>query len=134
MGTDIWINIEYRSRKTKNYKYAREFYGKRLYSVFGILAGARTDIEPIYPPRGLPNDVTRLTYRKYLNGEEDFHTASWLTSFEFRECLDSVDEVIKNEEPDTKKDWLRGYEKIYRYMKCYDDVGEPSRIVFWFDN
>ncbi len=135
MGTDIWIHIEYRSRKTKNYKYAREFYGDRLYGVFGILAGERSEIEPIYPPRGLPNDITRLTYKKYKDDEPDFHTASWLTSSELRECLDAVDEIIKNEKRDNyNKDWLKCYEKIYRYMKYYDDVGEPSRMVFWFDN
>ena len=135
MGTDIWIHIEYKCRKTKNYKHAREFDGDRLYGLFGILAGARSEIEPIYPPRGLPDDVTRLTYKKYQDGEGDFHTASWLTASELRECLDSVDEIIKQEKKDAyNKDWLKGYEKIYRYLKYYDDIGEPSRMVFWFDN
>ena len=135
MATDIWIHIEYKNRKTKHYNYAREFYGDRLYGVFGILAGARTDIEPIYPPRGLPDDLTRRTYEKYLDGEGDFHTASWLFASELRECLDAVDEIVRDKEPVTyKNDWLKRYEKIYRYMKYCDDIGESSRMVFWFDN
>jgi hypothetical protein len=60
MATYIWIHLEYKNRKTQEYKYVGDFCGDKIYSVFGILAGARSAIEPIFPPRGLPNDVCKF--------------------------------------------------------------------------
>ena len=137
MATDIWIHMEYRNRKTKKYKYGGKFDGDRLYGVFDIIAGVRGNIKPIYPPRGLPGDVNNCIYKQYKEGKPDFHTASWLSTSEFRECLDAVNEIIREE--DKKEgiiydpDWAKSYELIYDYMKSYDADGEPARIVFWFD-
>lgn len=138
MATDIWIHIEYKSRKNKKYKYAGEFDGDRLYGVFGILAGARSAIEPLYPPRGLPGDVCESIYRAYKDFQSDAHTPSYLYTDELRECLDTVDEVIHEyyakEDTIYDPDWLKTYEYIYSYMRTCDEEGEPARMVFWFDN
>ena len=138
MATDIWIHIEYKSRKNKKYKYAGEFDGERLYSVFGILAGVRSDIKSIYPPRGLPDDASDELLCAYKNRFPDCHTPSYLYTSEFRECLDIVDELIhkydEKEGTTYNPNWLKSYEFIYEYMQTSDKEGEPARMVFWFDN
>ena len=138
MSTGIWIRMEYQERKTKRYKYLGEFDGDKLYGVFGILAGVRSDIKPIYPPRGLPDDVNDCIYKEYKKGQPDLHTASWLSTSELRECLDAVYEIIRKEVEEEGRtynpDWAESYEQIYRYMKSSEEDGDPTRIVFWFDN
>ena len=138
MGTDIHIHIEYQRRKKgKKPRWihsGEDFIPDRLYSVFGILAGLRSVIKPIVPPRGLPDDITLETYRHYKDYEGEEHTASWLTTEEFGECLDVVDSVVRAQEPDVSGDWLKNYRLIHKYMKDSDDEGEPARIIFWFDN
>ena len=48
MGTDIWIHIEHRSRKTNKFIYDFEANGSRDYTLFGALAGARGSLNRIY--------------------------------------------------------------------------------------
>lgn len=136
MGTDIWINVERKSRRYRRYKYGKEFFfARRYYILFGFLASARSEFEALYPPRGLPKDISKTTLRKYKDGEEDFHTCSWLTTSEFRECIDHANNTAEklnriNNQFDPRPD----YERIYQCMKESEDEGEPARIVFWFDN
>jgi len=139
MATDIWIHIEYQSRK-KKYRYIHanvELNKARVYSLFGAIAGVRQVgyIDPIYEPRGLPDDITEETWKEYKDG--GFHTASWLTSKELRECMDLVVKQYTTKygfSEETVRKWLEPYEFIYKYMKNSDDEGEPSRMIFWFDN
>ena len=137
MGTDIWINVERKSRRYKRYKYGKEyFFVGRYYIMFSFLASARSEFEALYPPRGLPEDMSKTTLRKYKEGESDYHTCSWLTTSEFRECIDHAKKAAEelkikfSPQFDPRPD----YERIYQYMKEGDEAGEPSRIVFWFDN
>lgn len=135
MATDIWIHLEHRSRKKNKYVYDFKADGERIYALFGALVGTRGTIDPIYDSRGLPDDVSPEVLEEYRLFEGDAHTPSWLTAIEFRECLDLTIKVLsKKEDENNVKTWLRPYEKIYEYMKYSDDEGEPSRIVFWFDN
>ncbi|MBR5698605.1 MAG: hypothetical protein IKX44_08330 [Prevotella sp.] len=135
MATDIWIHIEHKSRKSGKYVYDFEADGDRIYSLFGALAGTRGKLEPMFDPRGLPDDVTPETLEEYNLFEEDAHTPSWLTTNELRECLDQTIKEYSDEYGEKEvKSWLKNYEKIYEYMKYSEDEGEPSRIVFWFDN
>ena len=135
MSTDIWIHLEHRSRKTDKYVYDFEVDGSRIYALFGALAGARGDLNPPYPPRGLPDDITPETFNGYESFGDDAHTSSWLSTKEFRKCLDlTIDAYAKEHGQKSVMSWLKTYEWIYEYMKYSEDVGEPSRIVFWFDN
>ena len=133
MATDIWIHIEHKSRKTNKYVYDFEADGERIYALFGVLAGTRGSCEPIYEPRGLPDDITPKTLKIYKEFGVDAHTPSWLTTKELRECLDQTIKEYENGEEEIIS-WLKPYENIYEYMKQSEDEGEPSRIVFWFDN
>ena len=131
MGTDIWIHIEHRSRKTNKYVYDFEADGNRDYTLFGALAGARGPLDPIYEPRGIPEDSSPEVIKDYLSWEEA-HTFSWLTTKELRECLDLTIKNYSNME--LAKSNLESYERIYEYMKRQEDEGKPCRIVFWFDD
>lgn len=135
MSTDIWIHIEHRSRKSGKHVYDFEPECARVYALFGALAGTRGGLEPIYAPRGLPDDVTPETLEEFNLFEKDAHTPSWLTTKELRECLDlTIKELSKEYDLKEIKSWLKSYEWIYEYMKYSEDEGEPCRIVFWFDN
>ena len=135
MATDIWIHIEHRSRKRGKYVYDFEPDRDRVYSLFGALAGTRGELEPLYEPRGLPEDITPETLAEYNLFEADAHTPSWLTTKELRECLDlTIKDYSDKYGENEVKSWLKSYEWIYEYMKYSEDEGEPSRIVFWFDN
>lgn len=158
MGTDIHIHLEYRSRKTKHFQYGGELDGKRLYGIFEIMAGSevRGDGESLYPVRGLPEDVTQVTYKDYKDWEGDAHHASWLTTNEFASCIvetyiriNSIDalKLYKEYEDLWKKirlitdielkkddDCLLSYKQMLNLMLSYEKNGEPCRIVFWFDN
>ena len=133
MATDIWIHVEHRSRN--KYVYDFEADGERIYALFGALAGTRGTIDPIYDPRGLPDYVSPEVLEEYRLFEGDAHTPSWLTTIEFRKCLDLTIKVLsKKEDENNVKTWFQPYEKIYEYMKYCESEGESSRIVFWFDN
>ena len=134
MATNIWIHIEYKSRKNKKYKYAGEFDGERLYGVFGILAGTRSEIKPLFTPRGLPDDVSDEIFNAYKNRFPDCHTPSYLYTAELRKCLDTVDKLIHEYDKTYNPQWLKSYEFICEYMQTSDKEGEPARMVFWFDN
>ena len=139
MGTDIHIHVEYlRRKKGKKPRWIhvnKDFEEYRNYQVFGILAGARSDIEPLFPPRGLPDDVSLETLRIHKDWEGDAHTESWLTTEEFGMCLNALEEIYKRRDPDDYQDeWLKEYRLVHKYMKDSDDEGEPARIIFWFDN
>lgn len=153
MGTDIWVHLEYLDHRRRRYKHLRkELYIRRSYLLFDLLAGGRGRREPIYSQRGLPDDITRETYREFKNGECDFHDMSWLTTREYRRCLDRYYEIANapdEEPPSEAREWRLDYisseespnpiitkdaELIYGIMKTSEDKGNSARIVFWFDN
>ena len=131
MGTDIHMYMEYRSRKKKRYVYGGKFDVERLYGVFEVMTNISRDTKPLYEARGLPGDITPQVLKKYKGFGGDAHHASWLTSSEFKECLDKADSLYSNDAPE---DWLKSYKLAYSYLYDSDMEGEPSRVVFWFDN
>lgn len=135
MGTDIHMYIEHKSKKTHKFVFDFGQWGERIYNLFGTMAGTRGEYEAIYEPRGIPDDISPEVKEEYeIMWEGDAHTPSWLTTAEFRECLDLVikhsDYNASNEIPS----WLKEYEWMYEFMKYNEEEGEPCRVVFWFDN
>ena len=131
MGTDIHMYMEYRSRKKKRFVYGKRFVVDRLYGLFEIMANICREVKPLYEARGLPDDVTPQVLKSYKDYGGDAHHASWLTSSEFKECLDKADSLYSNDAPE---DRLKSYKRAYSYLYDSDKEGEPSRVVFWFDN
>jgi hypothetical protein len=137
MGTDIHVYIEHKSRKNNKYVFDFEADTNRAYSLFGVLAGARGDLDPIYIPRGIPKDVSPETLKEYEDFGADAHTASWLSTEEYRKCLDFHFRILSERKElsiEHIREWVEQYEKIYDYMEYSENEGEPSRIVLWLDN
>ena len=134
MATDIWIHVEYKSRKTGKWTYAYEADGDRNYKLFGILAGTRGDCWPLYDPRGLPIDISDKAKKEYEDWGADAHTPSWLTTQELKECLNTAIKRTKDSYRDEMKKWLKPYYDLYEKMNEKETQGEPSRMIFWFDN
>ncbi len=116
-----------------------EPYDTRYYPMFYAMAGIRRVpcFEQLFKPRELPGDITQLTYDRYIENKCEYHTRSWLTTEELKECIDSVKDIsirIYHDDLQTVDDYLGVYCRLYQYMKELEDRGEPARIVFWFDN
>lgn len=140
MGTDIHIFVENKhGRNRKRYHFMRSFDGDRIYGIFSALAGVNMrEIKPLFKPRGLPDDVTNIVYKQYINGKADWHHPSWLTTQEFKECLLYAEQELKaycqHMGEEYNEDCTKSYWNVYAYAKDLEDPGEPSRIIFWFDN
>ena len=137
MARDIHLHVEYyRRKKGKKPRWVHSennFINDRLYFVFSII-GMGGDINPLFPLRGLPGDLTLETYNDYKQWGGEALDVSWLTSHEFGKCLDTIDRIVKEECSYVDNDWLENYIYIYKCMKESEDEGEPARIIFWFDN
>jgi hypothetical protein len=117
-------------------------FEKRIYGVFAFLADVRndTEVEPISPPRGIPEDSpTYGKLSKWLDHDSDtWHSGSWLS---IRELLDfDYDREFVNEDYDVPEDYNR--ETTYREFLGSDffanlerlkEIG-ADRVVFCFDN
>lgn len=97
------------------------FYTRRDYRLFAALAGARNSwgIVPIAPPRGLPRDVCDEVRVEADRWGTDGHSHSWLT----------VEELLGYE-------WPKSMNRLFidTTLPLLRAVGDPVRIVFWFDN
>lgn len=101
MGCDIHISVEKKvkgiwtgvsdkfapknpywteSAKPGSWNYKKNYWRLgRNYDLFSILAGVRGEWEPMISPRGLPEDCSKLTLKKYSLDKLDAHTESFYT-------------------------------------------------------
>jgi hypothetical protein len=61
MGTDIKVFVEQKYKKGNSWETIATIHLRRDYILFGYLAGVRSDIIPLYSPRGYPNDIAWRT-------------------------------------------------------------------------
>ncbi|MBQ7211341.1 MAG: hypothetical protein IJS19_01515 [Muribaculaceae bacterium] len=138
MATDIWVHAEYRKGKSKQYHHIAEFDCDRIYGIFALLAGVRLNIPPLFELKGLPGDISRITLEAYRDGKSDFHHMSWLSTSELEYCINVGKDILKKEcEKDGEpynEHCFDSYIEVLDYLKEYENIGEPARIVFWFDN
>ena len=129
MGKDIYIHVEYRSRKDKKIRHGGEFDGVRVSDFFSVLAGnIYRDAPPLYPRRGLPGDVTKGVLQQYY--KYDHFAPGYVSTSELKECIDETKRRCNYSDED---DYMQYYDQIYEYMQEYEDRGEEARMVFWFD-
>jgi hypothetical protein len=145
MGTDIHIHVEIKIDDT--WHHLKEGRFDRDYILFGKMAGVRnpTNLEPIAPPRGLPEDVTICTLLHSEQWEEDAHSHSWLSSEEVSRLEDWWDEEIWSSDQDIDESGLSiqlGYLFYNNFTsffskeraKYFPERLQDFRWVFWFDN
>ena len=124
MGCDIHAYIEFRLGGT--WELHSEALWFRDYELFGLLAGVRGSEEPLYRPRGLPDDLSVGARCKYESAHSDArHTPSWLNEKEFEVVLKKWKKPLRH----TSVSAIASLSA----MKACAKHGE-ARLVFWFDN
>jgi hypothetical protein len=121
MGCDIHLCIEHGNDPDWR-SFAVGIHLLRLYSIFGRLAGVRSDEPPLIAPRGFPIDAAPQTKAEFAGlSEFDAHTPSWLTLAEWKAAMRDGEG-----EP--------GYQVVSEIMEDIERRGKKARVVFWFDN
>jgi hypothetical protein len=165
----IWVSIDrwcinffsimYREESIPRWdvEFTEQYYWKRNYFLFSILAGVRNhyNVVPIAKPRGLPDDVTLEIKELSISEGVDAHSHSWLTLKELVEFnwdrrfdyvhhyktykgLNKIRHFIKflyyKIKPLTYREACKEFhaDVIDRLSKLGNN--EDLRIVFWFDN
>jgi hypothetical protein len=143
MSTHILVHVEIKLDGKWEHYAAPDVEDK--YDLFAKMAGIRaegTGIVPIVAPKGLPEDITRVT-RMDWQRSSDFHTPSWMNEEE----IDALSEWLRVE--GTRKKWefdflyleigvlhtyLFGCTLTEFISGSYDHLKEIEavRLVFWF--
>lgn len=141
MGCDIHMHIEVKTEgEWHHYSHPSV---RRNYYMFSKMADVRNepeDVEPIAGPKGLPDDITKLTELDADRWEGDAHSHSWLGSEEISTLsawFDATEYKAKNEY--SLECWLHTYLggnglDIHKYPEEKPEWVEDIRFVFWFDN
>lgn len=139
MGCDIHLHIELKV-KGKWIHYNNPSI-VRDYRLFAKMGGVRNDEEytlPICNPKGLPEDISEITFIAYKKWEDDGHNFSWLSSDEI--CLLSDWLKYLDIPLDLEYNILRSYlfdnsyKEFFNFPEDYPSDLEDFRFVFWFDN
>lgn len=133
MGCDIHLHIEIKVDGIWEHWSAPSV--GRNYLLFAIMAGVRNynEITPVAKPKGLPQDISKLTKMDYNQMAGDAHTASYLDHKE----MAKVEAMYKNELPEEdffsiEHDILRCY--LFGNSFTPNNKISEIRFVFWFDN
>jgi len=115
---------------------------KQDYELFAKMAGVVNipGIDPIVPPRGLPEDVSRVVKTEAEAFKKDSFAHSWLTAEEIEELHKFHASLYRK---DGKKLFLlnseewgylcgHGWESFRKYRVYYPERIEDIRLVFWF--
>ena len=137
MGCDIHAHLEIKlDGKWEHYSIPKI---NANYELFEFLAGVRAgynqeDIEPLSMPRGLPEDITRVTAYEARWMGDDGHSFSWIDSHEIRKMFDFMKKL--GVEGHSQVGLLVGnrWNYFHEYREDYPGEIEDIRMVFWFDN
>lgn len=135
MGCDIHVHFEIKlNDKWEHYSQPKIC---RNYELFGKIAGVRnSDIIPIHPPRGLPDDCSIITkFCADIIGT-DGHTHGWLNAIEITKILSFHQHITKNNMLNFEQ-WGYlfggGWDDFLKLREDYPKNIEDIRMVFWFD-
>lgn len=142
MGCDIHMHIELKVRGSEEWHHYAAPSVRTGYLFFAILGpcGRCTDIVPIAPARGVPDDASIITRMCYAEEERDAHDASWLSCDE----IDTIRTRFKSEieasggkydmlEQDLEHTVFRTYLLGNALTTLEDTPFSDVRLVFWFD-
>ena len=152
MGCDIHAYPERRDGNKWIALYG-EAFDWRAYGLYGFLAGVRnySDVPPIAPQRGVPEDMSPQVAEEYYDWGSDRHSPSWLSmdellSFDYDQPVEDR-RVTRQLGPNlfnggSTAEPGGGRMTTFReflgadYFKELDRLKAlgAERIVFWFDN
>lgn len=144
MGCDINLHVEIKiSSKLNEWIHYSHPRVSRSYTLFSILAGVRNEennIDAIFKPRGIPEDISDVTRIDFNQTGDDQGSASYLSPDELLKCMDFFEELFPGQE--YKKGSVHesfGFlfgGNIWHFNKFKDDFPEElidARVVFWFE-
>lgn len=138
MGCDIHAHIEYQEYgKWWHYAHVRLW---RWYDLFAFMAtggsSRRPHIQPVFAPRGLPNDIEETTRYYHEDDSRDYtlHHTSWLTLDEMRDVRKAYIQWYADIYPNNDLPKPADYDACYAAMGCLEGAGYRTRLLFWFDN
>lgn len=125
----------------------------RSYALFGFLADVRnySEVPPIAPQRGIPDDVSGDVQAAYENWDSDAHSSSWLSlaellAFDYDQTTEdrrvtrqigprAWDGGCTAEPGDGKRTTFRAFlvDWYFAELERLKTIG-AERIIFWFDN
>ena len=111
MGCDIHVHGEVKVAGLWHHYSAP--YVSRDYNLFAYMAGVRagnSGITPIAEPRGIPADISLITWIDYMKMGTDGHTHSWLSGEEVVKLGEKLQECI------TQKESYYWIENIFGYV------------------
>ena len=144
MGCDIHVHVEVKINGT--WHHYNQPDTRRNYELFAKMAGVRnwddSGIEPISPPRGLPEDASFTTqFDNYAHWGDDGHSHSYLALPELVELKEwAREQNFREELPGWWFEEQFGFlfsnsiTQLDEYRKGYPEGVEDVRLVFWFDN
>jgi len=137
MGCDIHIHQEVKI--DGQWEHYRETGLPRNYKTFAKMAGVRGSEAPIAEPRGLPDDVTKVTKFDADHWGVDGHTHSWLGAEEILELESWIEGQMKEDKWRLEMDgwgylFGNGWGGFTKYPEDRPKGLEDIRFVFWFDN
>lgn len=133
MGCNSHISIEvfekwYNGKQWETW--ALDIPESRDYQLYEAMAGVRSNEEDdmMFPPRGIPIDVSLAVKYWIQRYGEDGHSHSWLYADEFNKALIKG----KSDSFPTNNTWLAVDKVLDSLAQVYGRTG--VRIVFFFDN
>lgn len=143
MGTDIhflvevfkdgrWKSVDKWQRASDSYlEIINSYYDDRYYYFFGLLAGVRSDREPIKEPVGFPDNLSKEV-QEYVEQwkKNGYHTPTWYT---IQELLFDFDWLqIDNE---TGEPLYTLFPEFWSYtVPRLLALGDKTRIIIFFDS
>ena len=133
MGCDIHLSIEI--EVNDEWLHLGHPDVNRWYALFEKMAGVRGDVRnAIVRPKGLPNNLSKVT-QLYVNAEnDDMHTPSW---FNLQE-IEILETWLRTQDPNIWKcDLNHTVLHTYLFGNGFSnlDYGMTDvRFIFWFDN
>ena len=118
-----WVNIDWIENRT----------------LFGVLAGypSRLGIEPLIPPRGLPEDVSPTIRQRYDEWNGLAFDASWVTMDELVMMVERLTTALEARAEGAGLEELRklhlniSIDAVIAFLTVYQERGFYPQMVFW---
>lgn len=137
MGASIHMHIEVRSGDTWHHYAAPHMFRNGIF--FDLVAGINGKLQPVVPPRGLPENLSFITRHDWEQDSKSYrlHHAGWLSAEELAELQERLKEVCGNSarshlDYDLEEGFLHTY--INGNALTLHQGWNDLRFIFWFDN